>query len=881
MDTCLQRFCLCTGLWLSIPALGQMTLEWQKCLGGTTGEYGQAVCNSPDGGVVIAGYSNSTDGDVIGAHPGTEAWVVKLAHDGTIDWQRPCGGSQIEEAYAIRPTADGGYVVVGFSTSADGDVTNNQGGQDVLVLKLSGAGALEWQKSLGGSGNDVAYAALQTAEGDYLIAAKTASSDGDVTGNHGASDSWVVKLDASGSILWQKCLGGSSNDVPYAIEQTDDGSIILTGSTISTDGDVVGAHGMDDMWVVKLDAEGTLLWQKCLGGSSQDRGYSIALTSDGGCVIGGSSSSADGDVTGVHAPPNADMWIVKLDGAGTIVWQKALGGSLAEEARAVQQLADGGYIVGGFASSADGDIIGHIGSVDMWVLRLDADGNLGWQNSFGASSNNDWCRSLAIAEDGGFVLAGHTQSNNGQVIGNHGSGTNDYWVVKMSPRFCSALGSVYLDLNSNGSWDSAEPPVAHHMVQVPGTDHFTFTNQYGAYQLNLLDTGFFDLQPAALTHFTPAPATRTIHFGTFQQASTGNDFAFQPTGSVNDLNVTISPGSFVRPGLHAHYFVHFQNVGNQILSPTLVVRPEPFMTFVSASSTPSYTAADSIAWVLPPLDPYQSGDIHVTFMVDAATVIGTAVNTRARIHPLPGDAVPADNEDSWPQIVTGSFDPNAIQVDRETLLLSELASGPDLEYVILFQNTGNDTAFTVRVKDPLPDNGESASFRFVSASHPVELRYEEVGDVMWFDHEDILLPDSTTDEPASHGYIRYRMKPKSTLVVGDSLLNEASIYFDFNLPVVTNTAVSEVIVSTLLSDEEHTSDLHAYPNPTGGVLIIRSDIGMHGTNWQLLDPLGRVLLQGAAQGPVMELDLSELPSGLYTITLDHDDGRSMVRVLVH
>lgn len=829
---------------------------------------------------MIAGYSNSTDGDIIGAHTGSEIWVVKLAHDGSIDWQRPFGGSLADEAYAIRPTADGGYIVAGASTSTNGDATINQGGQDAWVLKLSGAGLLEWQRSLGGSGNDVAYAVAQATDGNYLVAVKSASNDGDVTGNHGGTDNWLVKLDASGSIVWQKCLGGSGSEIPYAMEQASDGSVMLAGTTTSADGDVVGSHGMDDMWVVKVDAAGTLLWQKCLGGSNQDRALCIALTSDGGYVVGGSSASDDGDVAGVHAPPNQDMWIVKLDDAGNMEWQKALGGSLSDQALSVYQLADGSYIAGGYATSANGDIIGHIGGVDMWIVRLDASGNLGWQNSFGSSSNNEWCRSMAIAEDGGFFLAGHTQSNSGQVIGNHGNGTNDYWVVKMSPRFCSALGSVYLDLNSNGIQDGTETPIAHHMIQVPGTNHFTFTNQNGAYQLNLPDTGSFELQPAALVHFAPAPTAHTIHFTAFQQASTGNDFAFQPVGAVNDLSVAISPASVVRPGRQAHYFVHFQNAGNLVLAPTIMVRPEPFMTFVSASSTPSYTAADSIAWVFPPLDPFQSGDIHLTFAVDPTAVLGTTVNTLARVFPTTGDAVPEDNEDSWSQLIIGSFDPNAIHVDRETVLLSELPNGPDLEYVIFFQNTGTDTAFTVRVKDPLPENGESTSFRFLSASHPVELRYQGVGDVMWFDHEDILLPDSTTDEPASHGYIRYKLKPKSTLVAGDSVLNEASIYFDFNLPVITNTAVTEITVSTLVSDEGLIRDLHAYPNPTRGSLIIRSDVGMQGTNWQLLDPLGRVLLQGAVQGPVLELDVSELPSGLYTIALNHDDGRSMVRVMV-
>ncbi len=176
-------------------------------------------------------------------------------------------------------------------------------------------GSHKWEKSLGGSGNDIIYRGKrsieQTSDGGYILAGESTSSDGDVTGNHGGSyDYWIVKLDNTGAISWEKSLGGSDDDKPYSIEQTSDGGYIVAGQSLSTDGDVTGNHGNYDYWVVKLDNTGAISWQQSLGGSDYDIAYSVEQTSDGGYAIAGGSYSIDGDVTGNHGA--YDYWIVKL-----------------------------------------------------------------------------------------------------------------------------------------------------------------------------------------------------------------------------------------------------------------------------------------------------------------------------------------------------------------------------------------------------------------------------------------------------------------------------------------------------------------------------------------------------------------------------------------
>ncbi len=270
-------------------------------------------------------------------HGGFDFWIVKLDRSGIIQWHKSLGGHRAEEARSVQQTADGGYIVAGSTRSNDGDVSGNHGFEwptDSWIVKLDASGTIQWQKCLGGSKTERANSIQQTADGGYIVAGYTDSNDGDVSGNHGDDDSWIVKLDESGSIQWQKSLGGSEWEKPYSIQQTTDGGYIVAASTRSNDGDVSGYHGEGDNWIVKLDGLGTIQWQKSLGGSEWENPYSIQQTTDGGYIVAGSTMSNDGDVSGYHG--QVDSWIVKLDESGGIQWQKSLGGSGFDHAYSIQ-----------------------------------------------------------------------------------------------------------------------------------------------------------------------------------------------------------------------------------------------------------------------------------------------------------------------------------------------------------------------------------------------------------------------------------------------------------------------------------------------------------------------------------------------------------------
>ena len=404
----------------------QPILNWASCYGGSLTDAGNCIQQTNDQGFIIAGYSRSNDGDVSGNNGQIDMWVVKIDNLGNIEWQKCLGGSEYDYATSIQQTIDGGYIVAGYSKSNDGDVTGNHGNQDFWVVKIDNLGNIEWQKCLGGSSGEVANSIQETTDQGFIVAGSTSSNDGDVTGNHGSSDSWVVKLDNLGNIEWQKCLGGSGNDVARSIDETTDGGYIIAGATISNDGDVSGNHGSMDYWVVKIDSQGNIEWQKCLGGSQFDNAKSIQQTIDGGYIVAGYSESNDGDVSGNHG--GIDMWVVKLDNFGNIEWQECLGGSVEDIANSIQETIDGGFIVAGESSSNDGNVSGNHGNEDSWVVKLDSLGTIEWQKCLGGSSE-DIANSIQETSISSYVLVGKTLSNDGDVSGNNGG--EDYWVTKL------------------------------------------------------------------------------------------------------------------------------------------------------------------------------------------------------------------------------------------------------------------------------------------------------------------------------------------------------------------------------------------------------------------------------------------------------------------
>jgi hypothetical protein len=447
-------------LLTTITIYAQPAIEWQNSIGGSGTDQAYSIQQTTDGGFIVAGNCASNDGDALGSilHFNGDFWIVKLSDTGTIQWQKMFGGNEYDNANFVQQTTDSGYIIAGSSASNDGDITGHHGSagdSDYWIVKLNSIGNLHWQKSLGGTGIDEASSIHQTLDGGYIVGGSSNSNNGDVSGNHGSKDFWVIKISDSGNIQWQKSFGGTETDALWSVCQTTDKGYIIAGLSCSNNGDVTGHHGSiysADYWVIKTDSIGTIQWQKSLGGTYDDWAYSIQQTTDGGYIVAGGSGSPDGDVTGNHGA--FDFWIVKLSNTGSIQWQKSFGGSSPERVYSIQQTSDGGYVACGMTQSNNGDVTGFQGSVDYWMIKIDTVGNLQWQKTLGGTIE-DWAHSLCQTADGKYAIAGYSLSYNGDVTGPHG--LYDMWVVK--------LGAVITGVD-----DSEQSGINYSVYPNPTTD---------------------------------------------------------------------------------------------------------------------------------------------------------------------------------------------------------------------------------------------------------------------------------------------------------------------------------------------------------------------------------------------------------------------------
>ncbi|MFC1543144.1 hypothetical protein ACFL4K_01235 [Candidatus Neomarinimicrobiota bacterium] len=302
------------------------------------------------------------------------------------------GGIFHDLGFSVQQTSDGGYIFTGdtFSFGA--------GGIDIWLVKTDAAGDTVWNKTFGGSSEELSRSVQQTSEGGYIVVGYTNSFGA------GDMDTWLIKTNEAGNTVWTRTYGGSQDDRGYFVQQTSDSGYVITGETSS-----YGAGG-EDIWLIKTDASGDTVWTRTFGGSQNDRGYTVHQTSDEGYIIvGGTGSFGAGD---------DDVWVIKTDALGDTVWTKTFGGSDGDWGYSIQQTSDVGYIVAGLTESYGS------GNSDIWLIKMDALGDTVWTKTYGGS-NNDWGYDVQQTTDGGYIIAGETTSK--------GSGPSDAWLIKTGP----------------------------------------------------------------------------------------------------------------------------------------------------------------------------------------------------------------------------------------------------------------------------------------------------------------------------------------------------------------------------------------------------------------------------------------------------------------
>jgi len=311
---------------------------WQKTFGGSNDEIAHSVQQTDDGGYILAGYTMPLGGT-------SDAYFVRLDANGSKLWEKTFGGRGDDGAYSVQQVDDGGYIVAGYTSSF------GAGESDIYVLRLDVDGNKVWERTFGGRSSEEALFVRKLSDAGFVVAGYTNSLGA------GGNDAYVLKLDANGNRVWEKVFGGNVDDAAYCIQQTIDGGYIVVGFTRS-----FGA-GKSDFHVLKLDSDGNKMWEKTFGGNSDDFARCVQQTSDGGYIVAGDTWSLGSGA--------CDVYVLKLDAGGKVLWQKVYGGSRLDYAYSVQQTKEGGYILAGGTSSFGS------GGLDVYVIKMDAQGKTG------------------------------------------------------------------------------------------------------------------------------------------------------------------------------------------------------------------------------------------------------------------------------------------------------------------------------------------------------------------------------------------------------------------------------------------------------------------------------------------------------------------------
>jgi len=366
-----------------IPSSLTARITFERTYGGADGDIGRSVEQTADGGYVVGGYTYS-----YGAGS-NDVYLVRTNTAGDTLWTQTIGGADHDWSESVQQTADGGFVLAGTTKSF------GVGQQDCYLVKVKPNGDTLWTRTLGGMQDDDGYCVQQTADGGYILVGCTFSFGA------GESDVYLVKTDAKGDTLWTRAFGGTSYDYGCSVRQTSDGGYVVAGYTYS-----FGA-GYTDVYLIKTDANGDTLWTRAYGGTLDDYGWSVQQTSDGGYVIAGYAY--------VSGTGYCDIYLIKTDATGDTLWTRTFGGRGEDQGYSVWQTVDDGFVIAGHTTSFGA------GGYDVYLVRTDAGGDTLWTRTFGGTTH-DHGRSVRQTADGGYVIAGAATSL--------GAGDVDLYLIK-------------------------------------------------------------------------------------------------------------------------------------------------------------------------------------------------------------------------------------------------------------------------------------------------------------------------------------------------------------------------------------------------------------------------------------------------------------------
>ena len=402
--------------------------------GGSNEDIAHAIIKTYDGGFAVIGNTKSNDIDLnFRTASDSDILFLKFKSDFQLDYLKTYGGSDDDRGYDLVQLEDRGFILLGYSKSSDGDASLNEGQHDNWIIRIDQKGEIIWEKSFGFSGHDHAYNIISTIDGGFFFNGfldVTASNGLGMTKKkiksskkHGVGEFWCHKIDKNGNLQWRKYFGGSNNDRSYDAIQTIEGDFIVVGTSESNDFEISNSKGSYDMWVIKLDNSGNLLWEKSFGGKGYDGGNAVIENSYGNIMILGQTNSLDNDITDPLG--SSDFFLVNMTKKGEILNIENLGTSNFDSGKSIMELDDGShYLLGHTTDISSFD--GNIGSDILFIKTLP--NGVFLENQTIGGSGTDIGYDFTQISDGSIIIVGSTDSEDGIFFKNNGK--EDVFIVK-------------------------------------------------------------------------------------------------------------------------------------------------------------------------------------------------------------------------------------------------------------------------------------------------------------------------------------------------------------------------------------------------------------------------------------------------------------------
>jgi uncharacterized repeat protein (TIGR01451 family) len=836
-------------------------------------------------------------GDTLQGGANLNVFLVKYDVNGTPLWARKFGGSSTDIVFDLGVDPLGFAYITGSQRSSmtvAGTVFPPSSNGDFYLVKFSPNGSIQWAFHAGNGSGESGESIDFDATGNVYVAGTmgtTIAFGGLSLVQSGIQSAFLAKFDPSGTPLMANSYGNTwSYNGARGVAVLPNGEHYLVGQydTIVAFGTDT-LRGVDDCWVAKFDAAGNYQWSRGMQGPDYHVWYDVDAAPNGDVYLVG--DFYDTLYFGGNTYPVVglnDIIIAHYDASGNLLDHRVIGTPGNEDGQSISVMPNGDYFVSGEYSSGaslGGPSLPAYGLFDFFVAKYSANGTYQWAEVGGSQSFD---KALSVATDGlGRIYVGGSSSSGMNLIhigGQTFTQTGGY-IFKILENANHVSGRVAMDYNHNSVYEASDLPWNGGQVNLSPYVQSRVTGLDGEFHFHA-DTGNYTLNlPVPPNYYNLNPVSHSASFPTLGLIDTTNYFLLEPIPGITDVRVTLTPMNNPVPGQDYWLRLDYQNVGTDTATGVVTLKHPHRLAYTYSNPFPSNIVVDTLHWNYANLLPWESRSILVTLQPDTFFFLGQQVLNYASITPFATDADQSNNNDTLSDFISTSFDPNDKLVSPAgPLEPAEVQNGVWLTYTIRFQNTGNDTAYLVRLQDSLQANLLPHTMELLGASHPYTFSLN--GNIANWRFENILLPDSASNPGGSMGFAKFRIMTVQNLTWGDHVDNFADIYFDYNAAVRTPTAT--VIIDSPIAvapDATALPGFTIFPNPNNGQFSFLSDKAINTpVSAELYDLQGRRLwemrMRGMSVNQAVACPTVGLPHGIYLLRVMAEGTQVMEKVVV-